>query len=96
MWMSVGLGAGLALLYGLVSAFTYRLALHASSHQQFLAIALGGMGARMAGALVMLAALLRWVSVHDGAVVGSFFVGFLVILVGEIAWLHRRANVDLE
>ena len=92
MWMSIGLGMGLALLYGLASVLTYRRALRAQTQQQFTAIAIGGVVLRILGTLAAFAVLIVWLPIAAGAFVGTFFVVFLMILIGEIAWLHRRAN----
>lgn len=75
LWLSVGLGAGVGLLYGALALIGYWLALR-STGTRFMAFAVGGMLVRMAVLLVVVLAVATWVPLHA--------VGFTVTLVGVI------------
>ena len=88
-WFSVGLGAGIGLLYGLVSYLGYKRALLAS-HHRFLLLALGGMTVRLLVVVSLIAVILSLSLVQATPFVGAFFAVFIVALVLEVLALHRR------
>jgi hypothetical protein len=91
-WVGLGLGIGLAVIYAAASLFTHRLALRQSNQNQFLAIAFGGLLARMAFALLMVTVTLIFIPVHRTAFIGSFFGVFTITLIIEVLDLHRQTN----
>lgn len=90
--VGLSLGVGLALLYALASYVTHRLALHSGSRNQFLAIAFGGLLARMAFALLLVTVTLVFVPVDETAFIGSFFGVFVVTLIMEVLHFHRQTS----
>lgn len=91
-WTGIAWGAGLALLYGVASLVTHRFALRASDQKQFLSITIGGLLLRMTLALLAVAAIVGFLSVHELAFMGSFFGVFIVMLTLEVLVLHRRTH----
>jgi len=91
-WIGIAAGTALALAYGVASLFTHRLALRASSHQQFLGITIGGLLLRMMAALAVVGLVVGALSVHEIAFMGSFFGVFVVTLTFEVLVLHRHMN----
>ena len=88
-WLSAGAGGGLGLLYVLASWLTARFAAGQPS-QQFMLLFFGGMIARMALALALMALALLLAPVHPGALVVAFLIVFLMGLAAEVFFIHRR------
>lgn len=91
-WVGLGLGVGLAVFYASASLFTHRLALRQSNRNQFLAIAFGGLMARMAFALLTVTITLIFIPIHRTAFIGSFFGVFTITLIIEVLDLHRQTS----
>ncbi|PEN13559.1 hypothetical protein CRI94_09620 [Longibacter salinarum] len=90
--IGLAIGVGLALLYAIASLITHRVALQSGSRNQFLAIAFGGLLARMAFALLLVTVTLVFVPVDETAFIGSFFGVFVVTLIMEVLHLHRQTS----
>lgn len=90
-WLSLGLGAGLGMAYGLSSYVTAWFAARQPG-RRFLVLLLGGMLARMAVALALLALALAFVPMHRGVLAGSFLLIFSAGLVAEVALIHRNGG----
>ncbi|GIV60824.1 MAG: hypothetical protein KatS3mg043_1913 [Rhodothermaceae bacterium] len=88
LWLSIGLGAGIGLLYGGASYLTYRRALSAPKHR-FLLLVWGGLVVRLFAALSAITLIVILAPVRVPAFVGAFFGVFVVVLVVEIYVLHR-------
>jgi len=90
--LGLGIGVGLAVFYAAASLLTHRAALQKGDKNQFLAIAFGGLLARMAFALLMVTVTLVFVPVHRTAFIGSFFGVFIITLIIEVLHLHRQTS----
>lgn len=88
-WMSVGWGAGIGLLYAVASLATARLAARFGD-RQFMLIFMGGMMARLAVAVVLVMLVLVLVDVHRLAFISTLLFVFLVGLAIEIWVVHRH------
>lgn len=88
-WLSVALGVGIGLLYGIASLATLWLAARFDRAQLFMLVFFGGMMVRLAVALALVGLVLTFLAVQALAFVGSFLVVFLIGLVIEISRLHR-------
>ena len=88
LWLSVGLGAGLGLMYGIAGHVAYRYAVRAGS-RHFVRIVLGGMGIRLLTALVLFALLLALTPVHRPVFTGAFLFVFSAGLAREIRKAYR-------
>ena len=87
-WSSVGLGAGMGLLYIVVSLLATRFALR-QAPRTFMMIVLGGMVARMGAALLAVVLILYLLPVEQTAFVGSFFGVFIVGMIAEVLYVRR-------
>lgn len=92
MAMSITLGAGLGLLYGLASFLTWKWAERHRSTGRYLMIFLGGMIARLFAALALVVLVVALVPVHVGFFVGAFLAVFLVGLIAEVLQMHRAGS----
>jgi uncharacterized membrane protein len=90
--LGLGIGIGLAAMYAVASLVTHRIALRTDHRNQFLAIAMGGLLARMALALTLVTVTLVFVPVDETAFIGSFFGVFVVTLIMEVLHLHRQTS----
>ncbi|MFQ5570782.1 MAG: hypothetical protein ACE5G0_13945 [Rhodothermales bacterium] len=88
-WLSLGLGIGLGLLYSAASLVVNRYALRQDSHR-FLLIVLGGMIARMALALALVALIVLLLPVEQVAFLASFLGVFVIGIIVEVMILHRK------
>lgn len=92
--MSVALGGGIGLLYGVASWLTARLAMRygrgRSGSSRFMALFVAGMLVRMALALVLVVLMLLWVEVQVFAFVGTLLLVFLLGLGIEVWVVHHR------
>jgi hypothetical protein len=95
LWLSIGLGSGLGLLYGSVAYLFHRKALNAS-RKQFLKLVFGGLVIRMFVALAVVLAVLVAVPVREGAFTGSFLIVFVVTTIIEIHLLDRGRRASKE
>lgn len=91
LWSSIGLGAGIGLVYGGASYLTFRRALSASN-RRFLLFVFGGMILRMFLALGAVFLILVYYPVGETAFVGAFFVVFVVVLALDVYWLHHSRS----
>ena len=88
-WLSVGLGAGLGLLYIGASVVVNRFAATRPGNS-FLLIFVSGMMIRLAVALSFITVVLLLLPVTPLAFIGSFFAVFCIGLVLEVSSLHRK------
>lgn len=88
LWLSMGLGAGLGMVYIAASYLSNRHAL--KSRQRFMLVVVTTMLIRLLLALVILIGILLLLPVSPTAFLGSFFVVFVVGLILEIWFLHRN------
>ncbi len=88
LWLSVGLGSGLGLLYG-STAYLFNQRALGASHEQFLKIVLGGLVIRIFGFLAAVLVVLVTAPVREGVFVGSFLIVFAVATIFEIYRLDR-------
>ena len=88
-WVSIGLGAGVGLLYSLASILMHRWALRLSD-RQFLSVFVGGLIARMAMALLLVVLVLRFVAVQELLFIGTFLLVFLAGLSAEVVRMHQQ------
>lgn len=87
--LSLSLGIGFGLVYGVVSYLTYRVAL-SRSPQTFMVIAFGGMTIRLFVAAAAVALVLAFAPVLPMVFIVSFFAVFAMALTLEITLLHRQ------
>lgn len=92
-WWSAGLGAGLGVLYILISLLANRLALR-KGQRTFMMIVLGGMIARMFAALVGVVLILLLLPVEQIVFIGSFFGVFVIGMIVEVLHLRRGATAE--
>jgi hypothetical protein len=93
LWMSLGLGTGMGLLYVLASYWSTRSAMQVSD-RSFLLRYFAGMMVRMMAVLLALTLVLALVPVRQGVFVASLlFVVFLGIILEVIA-LQRRGMLN--
>lgn len=90
-WLSVGLGSGIGLLYGITSVAVNRYALR-QDHHRFMLIAVGGMLARMLLALFLIALIVFLLPVDRVAFFTSFLGVFVLGIVVEVWSLHHRSS----
>lgn len=91
-WLSLVLGTGIGLLYGLAVYATHRI-MHNVSTTAFMGLMVGGMLARMVVLLVLVALVLWLVPVHVLAFAGSL-VTMLIVGLGVDVWLlYKRLQV---
>ncbi len=88
LWLSLGLGGGIGLMYGVASRLTHRYAMH-QSDRRFFGIFLGGMGIRLGVALALVFGILATVPVQGPVFIGSFLLIFVIGLVVELAGFYR-------
>lgn len=88
LWLSIGLGAGLGVLYVAASFVSNKRALR--SEQRFMVIVVASMLIRILVALVCLIGMVLLLPVAPTALLGSFFVMFIVGLAIEVWLLHDR------
>jgi hypothetical protein len=88
LWLSIGLGAGIGLLYTAASMVLHRQAARLDD-RRFLLVFLGGLIARMAAALILVVLVLAFVSVRELAFIGSFLIVFMMGLAAEVLRIHR-------
>lgn len=86
-WLSIGLGAGLGILYIAASFVSNRRA--QKSEQRFMLIVVGTMFMRVLLALILLIGILLLLPVSPTAFLGSFFVIFVIGLILEVWVLHQ-------
>lgn len=91
-WLGAALGAGLGILYGCAS---YALTRYAACHgrRRFMVLFFGGMIARMAVALVLVALVLVFLSVPVAAFIGSLLIMLLIGFAVDVAVIHRSDGV---
>ena len=87
-WLGLGLGSGIGLVYGLASFAANRFAMR-QNQRLFMLIVIGGMLVRMLVALALVAFVLLVLPVDKISFIGSFFVVFVIGLIGEI-WSVAR------
>ncbi len=91
LWLSVGLGAGIGLLYGALALIGYWLALR-STGTRFMAFAVGGMLVRMVVLFVVVLAVATWIPLHAAgfivALVGVIVTSLVVEVVVVVRWLR--------
>lgn len=87
-WLSIGLGAGLGVAYLAASFVSNKRALR--SGQRFMVIVVTSMLIRMLIALICLIGIVLLLPVAPTALLGSFFVMFIVGLCAEVWLLHQR------
>jgi len=87
LWLSVGLGAGIGMMYDIVSFVTARWALRYSG-KRFLIIFFGGMLARLGAAVVVVTLALLLLPVTVFAFVIAFLIVYVVWLVIEVWLIH--------
>ncbi|GIV58126.1 MAG: hypothetical protein KatS3mg042_1039 [Rhodothermaceae bacterium] len=90
-WLSLGLGAGIGLLYGGVSYLTCRRALPAPK-RRFLTLVWGGTVARLFAALALITLILVLVPLRVPVFLGVFFAFYVLTLVAEVYVLHRARH----
>lgn len=88
--LSLGLGAGLGILYIAASFLSNRQAL--KSRQRFMLIVVTAMLARILLALILLIGIVLLLPVSPNAFLGSFFVLFVVGLILEVWFLHEHKS----
>lgn len=91
-WLSVGLGIGLGLVYLAASYLSNRRAMR--SRRNALLIVVGAMAIRILLALLALVAILLLLPVAPVAFMGSFFVMFIFGLALEVWVLHSQEVPD--
>jgi hypothetical protein len=89
--MSLGLGIGFGLVYGIASYLTYRLALNRAV-QTFMMIAFGGMILRLFAAVIAVVLVLVLTEVQPLVFVSSFFAVFAMALTVEVLVIHRQQS----
>ena len=94
-WWSVGLGAAIGLIHGVISLLASRLAL-GKGVRTFMMIVLGGVLVRMAAALIAVVLVLLLLPVEQVAFVGSFMGVFLVGMIVEVRYARRAAPASRE
>lgn len=87
-WLGLGLGTGIGLVYGLASYAANRFAMR-QNQRLFMLIVIGGMLVRMLVALALVALVLLALPVDQVSFIGSFFVVFVIGLIGEV-WSVAR------
>lgn len=92
-WLSVGLGAGLGLLYIGSSVLVNRFAATRTGNLAML-IFVSGMMIRLAIALSFITIVLLLLPVTMLAFIGSFFAVFCIGLVLEVSSLHRKLTAS--
>lgn len=94
LWLSIGLGIGIGVLYGALALVGYRYALR-SRGTRFMAFAVGGMLVRMVVLLVVVLAVAMWIPLHamgfTVALVSVVVMSLIVEVVTVLRWL-RSAN----
>ncbi len=90
-WTSIVLGVALGLANAAASFLSYRLA-RSKPQGTFMVIVFGGMVARMFVVLALLALVIIFVPISQGAFVGAFFATFAVATIAEAIHLQRRAS----
>jgi hypothetical protein len=93
-WLSAGLGTGIGVIYGVLALAGYRYALRFRGNR-FMALALGGMLARMVVVFVMVLSVAMLVPLHAMSFTISLVVVVIISLILEVVavlrWL-RSAN----
>ncbi len=87
------MGAGLGVLYVLISLLANRLAFR-KGQRTFMMIVLGGMMARMFIALITVVLILLLLPVEQTALIGSFFGVFIIGMIVEVLHLRRLSAAD--
>ncbi len=87
-WWSLGLGVGIGVLYSVASLLANRYAMR-QDQQRFMLLVIGGMMARIAATLVLVALVLVLLPVQQVAFIGAFFGVFVIGLAVEVLSLHR-------
>ena len=94
-WLSVGAGAGIGLVYGLVAIVSLRVALRQSG-QRFAAVFVGGMLGRLVLVLALTVAVLMLAPVQPMPFALSL-AGVVVVAMGiEMLIAYRRLNNGLS
>lgn len=91
-WLSLALGTGIGLLYGLAVYGTHRI-MHNVSTTAFMGIMVGGMLARMVVLLVLVGLVLWLVPIHVLAFAGSLVTMLLLGLGFDVWMLYKRLQV---
>ncbi len=93
LWLSIGLGAGVGLLYGALALAGYGLAFR-SKGTRFMAFALGGMLVRMVVLFVVVLAVAMWIPLHAAGfavtLIGVVIASLVVEVVAVLRWLRTR------
>lgn len=92
--MGVFAGGALGVAYGASSLLMNRWALRLDTHRTFMMVSIGGLIARLLGALLVVAVTLLFTSIPTTSFVGAFFIIFVLGLALEIAILHRAARAS--
>lgn len=82
-WLSVGLGTGIGVMYGVLALAGYRYALRFRGNR-FMAFALGGMLARMVLLFVMVLAVAMLLPLHATSFTISLVVVVVISLILEV------------
>lgn len=97
LWLSIGLGAGVGLLYGALALAGYWLALR-STGTRFMAFALGGMLVRMVVLFVVVLAVAMWIPLHAAGftvtLVGVVITSLIIEVVAVLRWLRARGGTE--
>ena len=93
--LSIGLGAGVGLLYSLASHATYRVAA-GRGDRRFFQIVMGGAVVRLVAAVLLVVAILLLAAVDAAAFLGSFLIVFSAGLGREVWWMHRHPQASVE
>ena len=92
LWLSVGLGLAIGVLYIFASLAANRYAVR-QEQSRFVVIVLGGMLVRILGAMVFVALVLLLLPVAQAPFIGTFFGVFVIGLVWEVrSWLRWPAS----
>jgi len=96
LWLSIGLGTGIGMVYGVLALASYRYALRLRGNR-FMAFALGGMLARMILLFVLVLATAMAVPLHAMGFTVSLVAVITVSLVLEVVavrrWLRSAGEV---
>lgn len=91
LWLSIGLGGVLGVLYYAASLWTHRRAMR-SRRRRFMLVFLGGMAVRMTVVLASIVLIVVLLPVREHAFLGTFIVVFVCGVVLEVARLYRHGS----
>lgn len=90
LWLGIGIGVGLGAAYVAASYVSNKRALRSKRHPMLIVVTT--MLLRIFVALVVLIGIMMLLPVAPTALLGSFFVMFLVGLAAEVWILHRKGS----